>query len=248
MNTEFLQEQVFLFIWSEVVKKRTFTKRGSNAPTSLFFKEGLRELLKLGVFLIFLLSFLSIHAEEGEIQVNLGGGGFFPLSLKTDDATVVVYASWNVALNSYFGITDNFDIGIQPSFTGLKDASRKTEYVGMEGREYFNYWRFQTLGLVRYNLYPGGFFSPHLIVGGGFKVETFTGWEFYTANKMKISEYSKKDYAQVKGVVAGGIDLQYRVWKWFIISTQVLYKWSPDDHSIDLFGFLGATFFINYYR
>ena len=200
----------------------------------------------LAVLSIFLLS-LSLTAEEGELQINLGGGGFFPLSLKTQDKTTVVYSSWNVALNSYFGITDNFDLGLQPSFTRLTDTSRKTEFQNLTGTEYFNYWRFQFLALMRYNIYPGSFFSPHIVAGGGFKVETFTDWEFYT-DSGKIDNYDKGDFASVGGVVAGGIDLQFRVWEWFILSTQVLYKWSPGDHSIDLFGFLGATFFVNYYR
>lgn len=201
------------------------------------------------MFLLFLvlLSFSSLVAEEGEVQINVGGGGFFPLSLKTQDKTVVVYASWNVAINTYFGITDNFDIGLQPSFTRLTDTSRKTEFQGLSGNEYFNYWRFQTLALLRYNLFPGSFFSPHIIVGGGFKVETFTDWDFYTGSGV-IEDYNKDDYAEINGVIAGGVDLQFRVWEWFMLSTQVMYKWSPDDHSIDLFGFLGATFFLNYYR
>jgi hypothetical protein len=197
----------------------------------------------------FLVLFTTIlHAEEGEIQINLGAGGFFPLSLKTDDKTVIVYSSWNVGLNTYFGLSDNFDIGIQPSFTRLKDASGKAEFESLTGREYFNYWRFQCLALIRYNLYSGSFFSPHIIAGGGFKVETFTDREFFTTAGKRIADYKKSDYASVNGVVAGGIDLQFRVWEWFMLSTQVLYKWSPDDHSIDLFGFLGATFFVNFYR
>lgn len=191
---------------------------------------------------------LNLSAEEGEFQINLGGGGFFPLSLKTDDKTVLVYSSWNIAINSYFGLSDNFDIGFQSSFTRLSDTSRKAEYMKLKGVEYFNYWRFQYLVLLRYNLYAGGFFSPHIIAGGGFKVETFTNWDFYTSSGKRISDYKKRDYAQFGGVAAGGIDLQFRVWKWFMFSTQVIYKWSPDDHSIDLFGFVGATFFVNYYR
>lgn len=210
------------------------------------YQPGLKA-IKLSFVILLLLLSLSLSAEEGELQLNIGGGGFFPLSLKTQDKTTIVYASWNVGINSYFGITDNFDIGLQPSFTRLTDTSRKTEFQNMTGTEYFNYWRFQCLGLIRYNIYPGKFFSPHLIAGGGFKVETFTDWEFYT-DSGKIEGYSKDDFAHVKGVAAGGIDLQFRVWEWFMLSTQVLYKWSPGDHSIDLFGFLGATFFVNYYR
>jgi len=204
-------------------------------------------IIKIFFALIIFFSF-TISAEEGEIQINIGGGGFFPLSLKTDDRTVVVYSSWNVGLNTYFGLSDNFDIGIQPSFTRLKDTSRNSEFMELGGREYFNYWRFQMLALLRYNLYPGSFFSPHIIAGGGFKVETYTDWDFFTTTGKRIAGYKKDNYASINGVVAGGIDLQFRVWEWSILSTQVLYKWSPGDHSIDLLGFLGATFFVNFYR
>ena len=204
--------------------------------------------MKYVIILMLFLLFSQINAEEGEIQINIGGGGFFPLSLKTDDRTVIVYSSWNVGLNTYFGISDNFDRGIQPSCTRLTDTSRKGEFEGISGKEYFNYWRFQCLALFRYNLYPGTFFSPHIIAGGGFKVETFTDREFYNSKNEVLSSYRKGDYAEIMGVVAGGIDLQFRVWEWIMLSTQVMYKWSPDDHSIDLFGFFGATFFVNYYR
>ncbi|HQM84662.1 MAG TPA: hypothetical protein PLD55_08295 [bacterium] len=204
-------------------------------------------IIKIFFALIIFFSF-TISAEEGEIQINIGGGGFFPLSLKTDDRTVVVYSSWNVGLNTYFGLSDNFDIGIQPSFTRLKDTSRNSEFMELGGREYFNYWRFQMLALLRYNLYPGSFFSPHIIAGGGFKVETYTDWDFFTTTGKRIAGYKKDNYASINGVVTGGIDLQFRVLEWFILSTQVLYKWSPGDHSIDLLGFLGATFFVNFYR
>ncbi|HPS31097.1 MAG TPA: hypothetical protein PLZ43_12635 [bacterium] len=204
--------------------------------------------MKTIIISMLLFVFSNIFAEEGEIQINIGGGGFFPLSLKSDDQTVLVYSSWNVGINTYFGLSDNFDLGIQPSFTKLTDASRKIEVEEMSGREYFNYWRFQCLALFRYNFYPGTFFSPHIIAGGGFKVETYTDWEFYNSKKEVLSSYKKGDYAEIMGVVAGGIDLQFRVWEWITLSTQIMYKWSPDDHSIDLFGFFGATFFVNYYR
>lgn len=207
----------------------------------------MKKMKKILLIIVFLFCF-SLIAEEGEVQINIGAGGFFPLSLKTDDEKVLVYSSWNVAINSYFGVSDNFDIGIQPSFTMLRNSSRNAKFEGLGGREYFDYYRFQCLALVRYNLFPGTFFSPHLIAGGGLKVETFTNWEFFNSRKELISGYSKSDHSRVDGVIALGIDAQFRVWEWIILSVQVTYKWSPHDHSIDLLGFFGATFFVNYYR
>ena len=204
--------------------------------------------MKKLILLILLTFSLALSAEEGEIQINIGGGGFFPFSLKTDDKTTVVYASWNAGLNLFFGLTDNLDIGLQPSFTRVGDTSRKAEFHEIRGKEYFDYWRVQVVALARYNIFPGTFFSPHIVAGGGFKVETFSDIEFVAENGLNVASYKKEDYAKVNGVVAAGIDFQFRVWEWIILSAQVLYKWSPHDHSLDLFGFFGATFFVNYYN
>ena len=203
--------------------------------------------MKKFIILILLVFFVNIYAEEGEVQINIGGGGFFPFSLKTDDKTTLVYASWNAGINFFFGLSDNFDIGLQPSFTRVGDTSRQSRFLEVSGKEYFDYWRVQTLLLFRYNIFPGTFFSPHLIAGGGFKVETFSNLEFVSEKGLRIASYKKEDYATANGVVAGGVDMQFRVWEWIMLSTQLLYKWSPNDHSLDLFGFFGATFFINYY-
>ena len=204
--------------------------------------------MKKLIFLISLVVSFALFAEVGEIQINIGGGGFFPFSLKTDDKTTVVYASWNAGLNLFFGLTDNFDIGLQPSFTRVGDTSRKAEFQEIKGKEYFDYWRVQVIVLARYNIFPGTFFSPHIVAGGGFKVETFSDIEFIAENGLSVASYKKDDYAKVNGVVAAGLDFQFRVWEWIMLSAQVLYKWSPHDHSLDLFGFFGATFFVNYYN
>lgn len=200
-------------------------------------------------FLITVILLLSVvlSAEEGEIQINIGGGAFFPLTMNTEDKTVLVLTSWNAGMNFYFGLSDNFDIGMQATFTMLPDLSRNAEFLDMKGKEYFDYWRFQHIFVLRYNLYPGLFFSPHIIAGGGYKIETFENWGFYSSTG-KIINYSKGDYVSADGVVVCGIDLQFRVWEWFIMSLQTLYKWSPGDHSVDLNLFLGGTFFVNYYR
>lgn len=191
---------------------------------------------------------ITLFAEEGELQINVGGGGFFPFSLKTDNRKTVVYASWNAGMNVFFGLSDNFDIGLQSSFTRVGDTSRKAEFQEIRGKEYFDYWRVQVLALARYNVFPGTFFSPHLVAGGGFKVETFSDIEFIAENGLNVASYKKEEYAEVNGVVAAGIDFQFRVWEWIIISAQLLYKWSPGDNSLDFFGFFGATFFVNYYN
>ena len=129
--------------------------------------------MKKVILLILLLFFVNAYAEEGEIQINIGGGGFFPFSLKTDDRTTLVYASWNAGINFFFGLSDNFDIGLQPSFTRVGDTSRKSKFMEVGGREYFDYWRVQTLLLVRYNLFAGTFCAIALSLVVWFHLSVF---------------------------------------------------------------------------
>ena len=203
--------------------------------------------MRLKLFITALLFSAVLYAEEGEFQAAVGAGGFFPFSSSLDKPAVEHGASWNVALNLFFGLTDDLDIGIQPSFTNLADSYQKKEFNGFYGREYFDLRRLQILLLLRYNLYGGTFFSPHLIIGGGIKTEIFSNREFI-ADIGKIAGFDNSSYTKLSPAAAGGFDLQFRVWEWITLSLQLLYKWSPHDHSFDLSGFFGASFFINYYR
>jgi len=203
--------------------------------------------MRLGFLVTALLFSALLLAEEGEFQAAVGAGGFFPVPSPSDGSDMERKASWNVAMNLFFGLTDNLDIGIQPSFTNLADSSRKREFNGFYGREYFDLRRLQILVLLRYNLYAGGFFSPHLIIGGGIKTEIFSNREFIV-DIGKITDFNGESYTKVSPAAAGGFDLQFRAWEWITLSLQLIYKWSPHDHTFDLFGFFGASFFINYYR
>ena len=203
--------------------------------------------MRLGFFITALLLSALLCAEEGEFQAAVGAGGLIPLSSPLDSTDIEQRASWNVALNLFFGLTDNLDIGIQPSFTNIADSYRGREFNGFYGREYFDLRRLQILVMLRYNLYAGGFFSPHLMIGGGIKTEIFSNREFIV-DIGKITDFDGGEYAKVSPAAAGGFDLQFRVWEWITLSAQLLYKWSPHDHSFDLLGFFGASFFINYYR
>jgi len=190
---------------------------------------------------------LLLHAEEGEWQFHLGGGGYFPFTMKTEDRTIVVLASWNVTTVSFFGISDNLDIGLQYAVTHFADVYTKRTYDTIEGKEYFDYLGNKLQMLLRYNLYPGYDLSPHLVVGGGMLIETYRNRAFYNKNDLIVSDFDGSDYARVQPCVSGGIDLQYRVWEWLILSFQTLFSWSPDTMHLETNFFFGARWFMKSY-
>lgn len=187
------------------------------------------------------------QAEEGEWQFHIGGGGHFPITMKTDDRTVVLLASWNAAASTFFGFTDNFDLGIQYSITHFQDVYIKRAYNNIEGKEYFNYLGNKLQLLARYNVYPGYAFSPHVILGGGMIIETFTDRAFYNGADLLITDFDAEDYANVWPCVTGGFDVQYRVWEWLLLSLQATFTWSPDTMHVETNFFVGATWFVKSY-
>ncbi len=201
-----------------------------------------RVLLMIVIFGAFLL-----RAEEGEWQFHLGGGGYFPFSLRTDDRTVVVLASWRVSASSFFGVTDNFDLGLQYGVTYLADIYAKKTFNGVAGKEYFNYLSNSLTLLARYNIYPGYPFSPHLFAGGGMLVETFRERAFYTKGGLLVEDFEGSDYARVQPSLTAGFDLQYRVWEWLLLSVQMAFTWSPAAMHLDTTFFVGATWFLKSY-
>ncbi len=202
-------------------------------------------LLLIPILLIF--SVNTLHAEEGEWQFYLGGGGYFPLTMTTDDKTVLVYSSWGVTGKSYFGITDNFDIGLQFSFSMLNDTRIDKTFNGLEGREYFNYNRMQLAAIVRYNLFPGYSFSPHVFAGIGTLIETFRDRQFYTKNDKLVTDFDGDDYARAHIAIPVGIDLQYRVWEFLLLNLEFFYTFNPYSHALDLNFMIGARWFMKSY-
>ncbi len=194
-----------------------------------------------------LLGTLVARAEEGEWQFHLGGGGYFPLTLKADDRTVVVLASWQVAAASFFGFTDNFDLGLQYGVTYLADIYAKETFNGIVGKEYFNYLANRLTLLARYNIYPGYPVSPHLFAGGGMLIETFRERAFYTKSGLVVDDFDGPDYARVQPCLTAGFDVQYRVWEWLILSVQMGFSWSPRTMFLDTHFFVGATWFLKSY-
>jgi hypothetical protein len=199
----------------------------------------------LAILLLF--GAFALRAEEGELQFHIGGGGYFPLSLSTDDKTVVVLASWNASASTYFGFTDNFDLGVSYSVTYMQDIYFKTTFNSIEGKEYFNYLSNKLQLFARYNVYPGYAFSPHVIVGGGMLIETYRERAFLNKNDLVISDFNGADYAKVRPCVSGGFDVQYRAWEWLLLSLQTVFTWSPNTMHIETNFYLGATWFVKSY-
>lgn len=179
--------------------------------------------------LILLMLFLSLPAlaEEGEFQFFSGAGAYFPLKQFTKDKTVYIYSSYNVPFQVYFGITDNFDIGFNGSFTRLTNTNADTEYNNLSGREYFDYQHVNLNLQLRYNLFPGSiFFAPHIILGAGNNIETYLNREFYLNNDQKYNDFTESDYTTGNFNFQGGIDITSRVWWFFLVKAEAVYNYT----------------------
>lgn len=199
------------------------------------------------IFIVLIFCPLFLFADQGQFQASLGGGAYFPLYLNTNDKTVIVFTSWNATGNIFFGLLDDFDFGFQYGITRIKDTNRSETYNNIEGTEYFNYLRMHFLFPVKWNIFPGLDFRPHIIAGPGFEVETFREREFYNSSNDLIDTYNKPDYSRLQFCVIGGVDLQYKIFDFVLVSVQTLYSWSPHGQHIELNALGGVTFFINSY-
>ena len=185
----------------------------------------MRKILVFSFLLFLLLNPGTIKAEQGEFQFLFGAGGYFPLKQYTQDKTVYIYASYNIPVAFYFGITDNFDIGITGSFTRLTDTNINRDYNGLTGREYFNYYHFNLNGRVRYNFFPGfPFFAPHIFVGAGNTIETFTNREFYIDGDKLYTEFKEEDYTTGNVNFQVGLDITSRPWWFFLLNLELVFN------------------------
>lgn len=202
----------------------------------------MKKLLAFSFLLFLLLNPGTIKAEQGEFQFLFGAGGYFPLKQYTQDKTVYIYASYNIPVTFYFGITDNFDIGINASFTRLTDTNINRDYSGLSGREYFNYHHFNINGRVRYNFFPGfPYFAPHIFLGAGNDIETFTKREFYIDGDKLYNEFSEEDYTTGTLNFQVGLDITSRPWWFFLLNLELVY-----NQQISGAGFFELNFYIGF--
>lgn len=197
---------------------------------------------KIIILLTLLFCLNTVTAEEGEFQFGLGVGAYFPLHQYTQDKTVYVYTSYNIPLTFYFGITDNFDIGVYGSFTRITDTNTNSEYNGLSGREYFNYHHFNIGGRLRYNWLPGyPFFAPHIFVGMGNNIETFTKRQFYINDNQLYTDFDKGSYTDGTLNFQVGIDFTSRVWWFFFLNLELVY-----NHDLNNANFFELNFYIGF--
>ena len=190
-----------------------------------------------------------IFAEEGEFQFAMGGGLYIPFEQHTDDKTVYMYCSYNIPVSLFFGITDNFDLGVYGSFTSLDNTNTKMEYDGLNGKEYFDYKHFNFALQARYNLFPGflGFNDIHIIAGIGDSIETYKNREFYVSNKL-YENYSNSDYTEGGLIFQGGIDFTSNFWWIFLFRAETLYNVDLDgDSFMEVNFYLGISWMLQSY-
>lgn len=202
------------------------------------------------IIILLLFFAVSATADEGQVQFNLLGGGFFPLSMKTSNETTLVFSTWNVGVNALFGVHDVIDIGLQYNYTQLPNTYITSTFQTVEGRKYFDWRRNDIMAIFKWYFYPWNDFRPALIIGAGVSINDYVNAAFYTKQDQLVAGFSEANYAKAYPLVAGGLDLQYRVWKYINLGVQLIYKWTPAHMGIELSGTAGGTFFIPawYYR
>lgn len=205
--------------------------------------------MKKIILIISFLLILPLAAEQGEFQIFAGAGAYIPLKQYTQDKTVYIYSSYNIPLELYFGITDNFDIGIHGSFSRLTDTNIDKEYNGISGREYFDYQHVNLDVQLRYNFLPGFiFFAPHLIVGVGNNIETYRNREFYLNDNELYNNYDEEDYTKGNLNFQGGIDITSRIWWIFMLRVEALYNYSINGSQyMELNAYIGIDWMIKSY-
>lgn len=164
------------------------------------------------ILCVILLFPVLLTAEKGELQGLLSGGTYIPLSHTTHDETVYLFATYAVGYQTYFGVTDNLDIGHHGSFSSISNAYHDGEYNDVSGEEYHDYYRMHFDIAVRYNVFPGYNFSPHVFAGAGLLLETYRNRQFYVNDDQLYNQFDGGDYVEDDFLLKGGIDLQYRFW------------------------------------
>jgi hypothetical protein len=180
---------------------------------------------KIYLFLatIFLLS--ALFAEEGELQINGGVGGFFPLHHTKNGAVVSSFPGLTVPLQLLIGVHDNFDIGVMGEWGYLSDVVLKNMLYGvLNGDEYSDYMHGSVALFARWNMVPGYFIAPHLVVGVGLFIERYYNRDFYVGESA-LSEYEGK--AEVIPLFNGfvGVDIVVRLpWWHLFLKSEALFN------------------------
>ena len=203
-----------------------------------------RHSLGVLVLVILMASSSSSLAEKGEFQFFIGAGMLFPQNIETTDKTYVAYSSLLLGGQTYFGISDNFDLGVNFNYSYFQNSTVKgytpPDEKGLVGDLWFDYRRITLVGQLRYNVFPGYMISPHVFVGGGGTFETFYNQTFFT----DVTSKNYDDYAVASWLIEGGADVTWRVWWIFLVKVEATYAYSPYSKGFEAMGYIGADWFL----
>jgi len=176
------------------------------------------------ILFIILLSF-SLFAEEGEMQISAGVGGFFPLRHTTTSGEISSFPGLTVPLQVLIGIHDNFDVGLMGEWGYLSDITQEDVLFGsLRGDEYADYMHGSVMALFRWNFLPGYSISPHLTCGAGLFIERYYNRELYIGESI-FPHYDSENriIPLFNGFV--GVDVVFRLpWWHLFIKGEVLFN------------------------
>jgi len=194
--------------------------------------------------LILILLSLSARAEKGEMQLHLGAGVFIPQSLGPATGTNFIVAAPETGLKLFYGVSDNFDLGLKVMWSYLPNANLMgyTDPASLvKGDLYYNYQRWEVGAEVRWNWLPGYMVAPHLIVGAGGLFGVKTQQALYSES----TEIQYPDNSIASWFVEGGFDVTWRPWWHLLLTLETVYSYSPQCRGVEINAWIGFDWFIN---
>ena len=182
------------------------------------------------------------RAEKGEFQHYLGAGLYLPWNISTNNMTYATVYSLMVAGQTFFGVSDNFDVGLQLDWSYFDGGNVNNYQQGdVKGTLWYDYQRWGVLALVRWNWLPGYSVAPHFYAGAGCVIDKFTDQKLVS----DIVTKNFPDYVQADWMVQGGIDLTWRFWWHLLFKIDANYTYSPISSGVALMGWFGIDWYVN---
>jgi len=180
---------------------------------------------KIYLFLAIIFLLFALFAEEGELQIGVGVGGFFPLHHTKNGADVSSFPGVTVPLQLLIGVHDNFDVGVMGEWGYLSDIAMKdVTYGALKGDAYSDYMHGSVSLFARWNMVPGYLVATHLVTGAGLFIERYYNRDFYVGESA-LAEYegATEITPLFNGVV--GVDVVVRLpWWHLLLKGEVLFN------------------------
>ncbi len=173
--------------------------------------------MKIIPALILLLSVFSLFAEEGELQLFAGFGGYFPLTHHHYSTDTDLQNGIELPFSVLVGVHDNVDIGIYGSWGIAPDIKTDNiSYNTITGQEYANYTHGSITATARWNVVPGYSVAPHLFAGIGLYLYKYKDRELFVDGEM-VPHYPAQSSVGIlfDGVI--GIDATWRLPWWHLL-------------------------------